>query len=1188
MTYSLQSSYFHVAPTLHIEFRPESFDGILLLTGERDDLTGDFMALLLHQGFVEFWFDCGSGMGRVKSEETIVLNQWNTITIYRHRWDAWLVLNQGNRVQGRSKLGASEDTNDSPLQNTSRMETVVVSPSNYGAGLFSRITFREPVFLGGYGNITGLDRKLPVSTGFTGCIRKFVANDHDYNFQQGALGDVSHGFDIQECITDRCSRYPCQHGGKCLPSDDGAICLCPLGFGGDLCEMRLDLQIIIKPLLEDGLLLYSGHHEYGDYISLCLNMGYVEFTYDLGSGPATVRSEFPLTMGQWHTIKVSRTSRLAVLKIDQLPEVMTVSPNGFWHLSLPQSLYLGGIHNVHTLPSSLRDKGSFAGCIQKVDINDRTIAIISEALGGSNVENCPHACVARPCGPLAKCVPNLDTYECQCNPQNRQCNKAEELPSEVIERQQRLLKRKQQEQSDAHRAMNALSPPAASVPTQPLTTLPGTSISTTQAPPEDSTLPHDNNPADTGDGSSEESDEGYNDYYQNDDDNGEDDDDDDSYGTSGMSTGNDYNQPGANKWTRYQSAAGEIKTASPASTANEADKQSLYDGEDKTSTTKGPMTTAASVATSTIANEKIIVWIDRQKSKDSFSTQSNDYADYGGGEMLAESGEEVAVEEEPNEAVKASQDEKHKHPVDRGTEVYDPSTGTMVVNDRKMMMTANGGDDAEGDSTGDMMLDDDDDDATRDNRRPQVDANEQSSAKHHKTVEYRTGAALQRQQQRRPEAKPETLPTSNKDTGRQEPSSTFHDNDDDNDDSNSADDGDGYGKDYDQHGDRIPYRPDFLLHRKGIWRARGGRPHRGQPDPVASNEPEIDETLIEEMNRIMKNHNDNDNDADETLDSSFWGVASDGLGEPSLTQHEYDMDTDVEEGHDGGDRHHSHHDHHEARAPSHHRRRGGVEEVDESDQNDSKSFNPRNRYASSLRADQQHQQEKQQHHQQQPQEDPRNDEDDILRSIKYKNKYFRKYQGACFTGTDSYFHYSDAETMRRVISYEIDLNLRFKTHSANGLILWTGRHSALEGDDFLSLGIENGYLHLRYNLGSGEINIKYNATKVSDGLWHRVRALRNSQDGTLKVDGGKPITRRSPGKLRQLNTDTGLYVGKCLYTLFFVSATMFLFYLCHFSPPFRVLASSSLTVSSSFLREAVVFFTPTQHPASQRGRQQNF
>lgn len=111
---------------------------------------------------------------------------------------------------------------------------------------------------------------------------------------------------------------------------------------------------------------------------------------------------------------------------------MVMSPNGFWHLSLPHSLFLGGVHNVQTLPASLREKGSFVGCIQKLEINERPVSIIAEALGGSNVDNCPHACVAKPCGLLAKCIPNLESYECECNPQNIQCNKAEEVSEEQL------------------------------------------------------------------------------------------------------------------------------------------------------------------------------------------------------------------------------------------------------------------------------------------------------------------------------------------------------------------------------------------------------------------------------------------------------------------------------------------------------------------------------------------------------------------------------------------------------------------------------------------------------------------------------------------------------------------------------------------------------------------------------------
>lgn len=64
-------------------------------------MKNNFLNFLL---FVFFRFDCGSGTGKVRSEETVILNQWNTVTIFRHRWDAWLILNQGNRVQGRSQV----------------------------------------------------------------------------------------------------------------------------------------------------------------------------------------------------------------------------------------------------------------------------------------------------------------------------------------------------------------------------------------------------------------------------------------------------------------------------------------------------------------------------------------------------------------------------------------------------------------------------------------------------------------------------------------------------------------------------------------------------------------------------------------------------------------------------------------------------------------------------------------------------------------------------------------------------------------------------------------------------------------------------------------------------------------------------------------------------------------------------
>ena len=190
---------------------------------------------------------------------------------------------------------------------------------------------------------------------------------------------------------------PCQHGGKCLTGEDSAVCLCPLGFSGDLCEIRvdlevpsfngsshlrykglgeevltwLDLRITLKPTADDGLVLYNGHRGdgIGDFMSLYLASGFVEFAYDLGTGMSVASSKHRVNLGEWHEVSVSRTGRLAILEVDNQLPVEVTAPGAFTQMSLPQNLYLGGVSNFASVSPEVRVRSSFVGCIQKVRRN---------------------------------------------------------------------------------------------------------------------------------------------------------------------------------------------------------------------------------------------------------------------------------------------------------------------------------------------------------------------------------------------------------------------------------------------------------------------------------------------------------------------------------------------------------------------------------------------------------------------------------------------------------------------------------------------------------------------------------------------------------------------------------------------------------------------------------------------------
>nr|XP_046216604.1 protein eyes shut homolog [Oncorhynchus gorbuscha] len=138
---------------------------------------------------------------------------------------------------------------------------------------------------------------------------------------------------------------------------------------------------------------------------------------------------------------------------------------------------------------------------------------------------------------------------------------------------------------------------------------------------------------------------------------------------------------------------------------------------------------------------------------------------------------------------------------------------------------------------------------------------------------------------------------------------------------------------------------------------------------------------------------------------------------------------------------------------------------------------------------------------------------------------------ARFSGNDefgytSFIAYSSIPSLS--VYYEFQLKLTFADRASalkDNLILFSGQKGqGIDGDDFLVLGVRNGRIVHKFNLGSGV------GTMVSDRLnreidIHTVNFGRSKRTGWLKVDGQRNRTGSSPGHLAGLNAQSQVFVG---------------------------------------------------------------
>ncbi|KAM3718657.1 Basement membrane proteoglycan [Dirofilaria immitis] len=111
--------------------------------------------------------------------------------------------------------------------------------------------------------------------------------------------------------------------------------------------------------------------------------------------------------------------------------------------------------------------------------------------------------------------------------------------------------------------------------------------------------------------------------------------------------------------------------------------------------------------------------------------------------------------------------------------------------------------------------------------------------------------------------------------------------------------------------------------------------------------------------------------------------------------------------------------------------------------------------------------------------------------------------------------------------HEESLCLRFKTNASNGLIFWQGQQlgTPLRGDDYMSVGLNNGYLVFSYELGGGASQL-VSAEKVNDDKEHELKIWRKGRYGKMTIDDGPLVTGSSFGLVAMLNVDGDIYIER--------------------------------------------------------------
>uniref|UniRef100_UPI00358F0C2B agrin isoform X2 n=1 Tax=Myxine glutinosa TaxID=7769 RepID=UPI00358F0C2B len=462
---------------LALRFRASAPDGLLVYIGHSK--APDFISLALVGGHVELRFDAGSGQAVLTSKREVKPGTWHQVWVERSRHEASLSVDKEPAVSASSPgplNGLNLDTDVFLGGSSSDLMPRVVEQTTAAKGLMGCINYLSlngVVFSLSWPPDEGTrslstSRRVPL---YGACVGECQADPcRPRPCQHGGFCQVLEadsfrcscpvGYSGPTCadVANPCQPSPCHNLSHCLRQTNGGFrCECPFGREGTYCEREmadvsdtvfipafngltsyietrslkqlahnaknhLTIEVVFFSRRPNGLVFYNGQKSSGrgDFISLALAFGYLEFRYNLGKGTAVLRSPKTVSLNEWHTVVVSRTGRKGFMRIDGGAEILGDSPANHMSLDLRESLYLGGVPDYSKIASAAAVTDGLDGAIQKLSVDASEVKFHGGGVrdAGDIHPFIHHVCIRRgnPCKNSGTCRPRMAYFTCDCRP----------------------------------------------------------------------------------------------------------------------------------------------------------------------------------------------------------------------------------------------------------------------------------------------------------------------------------------------------------------------------------------------------------------------------------------------------------------------------------------------------------------------------------------------------------------------------------------------------------------------------------------------------------------------------------------------------------------------------------------------------------------------------------------------------